>query len=264
MMIARILIAKGEASGAEFIIGLVFLLVVVLVSVAVGASAKYDVVIRNGLPYCPRCNRQVTYRRGECRSCGYQFKTYGGGAQISQPRPIATAFVPTAAAPVPISSFERLHRNSADVDSLARIFIEIQNTLRERLMGAKTVECDANLCAVILRRARLQYEAHIYVGVTEDRHGFEVSVPSHGFKIRITCPRFVPEGVIDAPWDDLLENLCKVDRSIIKGRKSKSHPLSYVPRHGPHPGLRVEVLSRGTREDGPAGLPGLSGDESPG
>ena len=109
---------------------------------------------------------------------------------------------------------------------------------------------------VIMRRARLQYESHVEVFVGGDRHGFDVTVPTHGFKIRITCPRVVPENVVGAPWDDLLENVCKIDRSIVKSRNSKSQPLTYVPRHGPHPALRVEVLSRGTPEQGPLAIPG--------
>jgi hypothetical protein len=40
------------------------------------ATAYYDVVIRNALPYCPRCNRQVSYRREYCRACGYCHVSY--------------------------------------------------------------------------------------------------------------------------------------------------------------------------------------------
>jgi hypothetical protein len=78
MTMAMILAARGQASGAEIVIGLVIILVVALIAIVMGASAHYDVLIKNGLPYCPRCNRQVTYRRDHCRACGYKYKTYGG------------------------------------------------------------------------------------------------------------------------------------------------------------------------------------------
>ena len=29
------------------------------------------------MPYCPRCNRQISLSRDHCRSCGYRFKTFG-------------------------------------------------------------------------------------------------------------------------------------------------------------------------------------------
>ena len=40
-------------------------------------TANYDVVTKSGAPYCPRCNRQVSFRRDHCRCCGYRFKSYG-------------------------------------------------------------------------------------------------------------------------------------------------------------------------------------------
>jgi hypothetical protein len=136
------------------------------------------------------------------------------------------------------------------------IGMTIAETLSDRLMGPKKIEQDIARDRVILRRARLQYESHVEVYVGEDRHGFDVTVPSHGFKIRITCPCIVQDNVVGAPWDDLLENLCKIDRSVIKSRNSKSQPLTYIPQHGQHPALRVEVLSRGTLEQKPPPLPG--------
>ena len=40
------------------------------------STAHYDVVIKGGVPYCPKCNRQVTYRRDYCRCCGYNYVSY--------------------------------------------------------------------------------------------------------------------------------------------------------------------------------------------
>jgi hypothetical protein len=78
MAIAIVVAAGGQASGAEFVIGLVVILVVFLVGILAQASAHYDVLVKNGLPYCPRCNRPVSYRREYCRACGYKYKTFGG------------------------------------------------------------------------------------------------------------------------------------------------------------------------------------------
>jgi hypothetical protein len=81
MAIVLIFAAHGEAIGAEFVFGLVFPLIVAAVSVVVRAFTHFDVVIRNGWPYCPHCNRQVTYRRKFCRSCGYKYETFEGPPQ---------------------------------------------------------------------------------------------------------------------------------------------------------------------------------------
>lgn len=64
----------------EFVVGLLFLVGVViaaLIVVAIQGPARYDVIIKGGAPYCPRCNRQVTYRRDRCRSCGYVYVFHG-------------------------------------------------------------------------------------------------------------------------------------------------------------------------------------------
>ena len=81
----------NQASGAEVLIGIVFIVIVAIIVMA-EASARYDLNVRNGLPYCPQCNRQVSYRRDYCRACGYRFKTYGpvetepGPAEITRQR----------------------------------------------------------------------------------------------------------------------------------------------------------------------------------
>jgi hypothetical protein len=70
----------AKASEGEFLLGLFFILIVViiaLISAALRGSANYDVRIKGGAPYCPRCNRQVSYRRTNCRCCGYIFVSYG-------------------------------------------------------------------------------------------------------------------------------------------------------------------------------------------
>jgi hypothetical protein len=129
-------------------------------------------------------------------------------------------------------------------------------TLNERLLGVKKFEKHTIFQHVNLHRTRLEYESHIEIFVGADRHGFDVSVPDHGFKIRITCPREVPDEVEAAPWDDLLQNLCKIDRAIIKSKQSKAQPLSYVSKRGLHPMLRVEVLSRAGPQEESRQLPG--------
>ena len=75
------------ASPGEQAFALFFLFVVVilaLISSAVRGSANYDVQIKGGAPYCPNCNRQVSYRRESCRSCGYTFVSYGS-SESTQP-----------------------------------------------------------------------------------------------------------------------------------------------------------------------------------
>ena len=106
MTMAMILAARGQASGTEFVIGLIFILVVVLIAVVMGALAHYDVVIKNGLPYCPRCNRQVTYRRDYCRACGCKYKTCGGPPGH---RPLPCALEPPRSSPSIGSASGHLH-----------------------------------------------------------------------------------------------------------------------------------------------------------
>jgi hypothetical protein len=151
----------------------------------------------------------------------------------------------------PTSHWEALHVNPSDPLAKLRLREAIQMEL-ERLLGSKKIQRAVGCDAIVLRRSRLQYESHIEVYVAFDRHGFVVTVPSQEFRIRITCPRHVAPDVVGAPWDDLLANLCKIDRSVIKSRKSKSQPLSYVSMHGQHPQLRVEVLNRKQCEEAPS------------
>src|SRR5262245_35617262 len=184
MLIATILAARGQTSGAEIVIGIIFILVIAVTSIIVGANTRFDVRIRNGLPHCPRCNRQVTFRRDRCRSCGYQFRTFGAGGGASQ-----LPTTQTSSVPIPISHWEKLHLDPADNVAKTMLRSAIEDALRDRLMGPKKIERDLLTRSVILRRARLQYESHVEVYVGGDRHGFDVAVPSHGFKIRITCPR---------------------------------------------------------------------------
>lgn len=65
------------ASLVEMGLGLIFIIIVVVVASIQGASKRHDVVVRNNVPRCPKCNRQVSYRREYRRSCGYKFVSYG-------------------------------------------------------------------------------------------------------------------------------------------------------------------------------------------
>src|SRR5215469_1146095 len=70
----------AAASGGEVFLAFVMIGVAILIPLVVAAvqgPARYNVVIRGGAPYCPQCNRQVSYRRDYCRCCGYKFVTYG-------------------------------------------------------------------------------------------------------------------------------------------------------------------------------------------
>ena len=44
--------------------------------------------------------------------------------------------------------------------------------------------------------------------------------------------------------------------AVIESRNSKSQPLTYIPQHGKHPALRVEILSKKFPEQKPPALPG--------
>ncbi len=71
-----ILFARGgQASPEEQLACLVLILVVSVITIAIGACSKTNVVLKNGVPYCPACGRQVRARRGYCRSCGHKFTT---------------------------------------------------------------------------------------------------------------------------------------------------------------------------------------------
>lgn len=68
--------AKGHASPEEQAVGLLLIAVIVVITLVAGAirsaTTAFDVNYKNGVPYCPRCNRQVSYRRDYCRACGYK------------------------------------------------------------------------------------------------------------------------------------------------------------------------------------------------
>jgi hypothetical protein len=73
--------------GAGVILGLIVVVVLFVVFVMRIATAQYDLIQRNGLPYCPRWNRQVSLRREFCRACGYRFVTYGSSpAERREPK----------------------------------------------------------------------------------------------------------------------------------------------------------------------------------
>ena len=244
------------------------LLVIILLSIIIAVTsplawhpqpvAAYDVMIRNSGRRCPSCNRMFIHGRELCRSCEYRYKTSGAsqgkrqfpGSAGSGPAPTKVTIVP-----ISVSHWDTLHRNPDDIMSENALLRAVADTLTDRLTGPKKIEHEVVTSRVILRRAELHYESQINIFVGDERHGFEVSVPAHGFKIRITCPRIVPKDVVAAPWDDLLEKLCEIDRSMIQTRMSKSQPLSYVSKDGGHPSLRVEVL-RSANEERLHQLPG--------
>jgi hypothetical protein len=251
--------AVGGAIGTKFILVLVLLSIIIAVTTGAAARGNYDVMIRNSGRRCPSCNRMFIHGRELCRSCEYRYKTsresegkrQSRGSAGSGPAPTKVTIVP-----ISVSHWDTLHRNPHDIMSENALLRAVADTLTDRLTGPKKIEHEVVMSRVILRRAELHYASQIKIFVGEERHGFEVSVPAHGFKIRITCPRIVPKDVVAAPWDDLLKELCEVDRSVIRTRMSKSQPLSYVSKDGEHPSLRVEVLSRRATEERPRQLPG--------
>ncbi|OJW21226.1 MAG: hypothetical protein BGO49_24755 [Planctomycetales bacterium 71-10] len=238
-MLPFILAAKARGNSPEEIIALiVFLAIAGLILLLYNFNTHVSVVIKNGLPHCPLCGRQVSLRRDNCRACGYQIRTYGKAA-AERKRPVQASSLLSANW---VSDWERLHQDPNDYSARSGLEQAIEREIGERLMGPKKVDRDLILHKIILRRSRLQYEAHVELYVGHDRHGFIITVPTHNMRIRITCPRVVPANVVGAPWDELLENLCKTDRWVIKQRNSKSSPLTYVPRHGPNPTVKVEFL----------------------
>jgi hypothetical protein len=71
-MYAVAMLAVHGGPGVQLVVGL--LTILALIWGLVEASRKQqNVNWRNGLPYCPRCNRQVSLKmsRPYCRSCGY-------------------------------------------------------------------------------------------------------------------------------------------------------------------------------------------------
>jgi hypothetical protein len=140
--------------------------------------------------------------------------------------------------------WERLHQAPIDTTASSELNRVIATTLAKRLRGSK--KCEIASTMVILHRTRTRYDSHIKVCIDSDRRGFDVTVPSYGFKIRITNPVTVPDNAVVAPWDDLLDHLCKIDCLIIKSRNLKSRPMTDERRNGTHPARCVEILDKGT------------------
>lgn len=82
---------KSEAEEVASIFLVVICVIASIVMLIRESTATYRVVIRNGLPYCPRCNRQVSYRRDVCRACGYALKVYSQPASPPAPPPPKSA-----------------------------------------------------------------------------------------------------------------------------------------------------------------------------
>jgi hypothetical protein len=81
MTLSVLLAARGgEADPFVFFIGFLFCVVLFIAMLLLAAKeqqARLHVVSKSSVPYCPRCNRQVSLRRGECRSCGHVYISYG-------------------------------------------------------------------------------------------------------------------------------------------------------------------------------------------
>ena len=80
LLLIENIVFAARADGSEQVIGLIFIcftVSMVFIVALIRGPAHYDVVIKRGAPYCPCCNRQVSYRREHCRSCGYNFVSHG-------------------------------------------------------------------------------------------------------------------------------------------------------------------------------------------
>jgi hypothetical protein len=110
--------ARRGASGEEVVFTVIFVAIVSFIAILSRlreGSARYDLLIRNGLPYCPHCNRQVSYRRDYCRACGHHFKTYG-----PSPSELASAARERALAEIDEISREKVAQERAAVRAAER------------------------------------------------------------------------------------------------------------------------------------------------
>ena len=279
------------------------------------------VVIRNSLPHCPACGRQVSYRRSYCRACGNRISgsdsmdaaafTVGGvlvlafgilflvagvagadqggtdsgkflvmglvaaaaggamvvgGLRLGGVLPDGGGVSPGGPGPLDgVSYWVRCNvwdrdryspDGSPNLGSGTHVVGAVKEAIEGQLFGRFKVE--THFLAVgggiryvaILRRQAPAYEAHISGYVDERLNGFEVRVPGTGFGVRITFPR---DGV--AAWDLLLENLCKIDRSVIEAKKSRARPLEFAPRQeGAAVQARVDALQGPPQADPPKAL----------
>lgn len=91
MMTILIFAARGgDQDPAVMALGLFFALILIFVAFLRMLSVpgvRTNLEFRNGVPYCPSCGRQVSYSRNSCRSCLYQFRTYGSAARALGPTP---------------------------------------------------------------------------------------------------------------------------------------------------------------------------------
>lgn len=117
MGMASVFVIAAQGDAGPLIIFLFLIFCVVLLAIGLWADGwfqqcNYDVVIKGGAPYCPNCNRQVSYRRDNCRSCGYQVKTYGP--------------TPTGARPATQEQIDALHNLNAAIDSANKAVADSQ------------------------------------------------------------------------------------------------------------------------------------------
>ena len=139
---------------------ILFVVFIVVVAAALPSTKMTtNVNAKNGLPYCPRCNRQVSYRRDNCRACGFVFRT-----------PVTTNSFrpePEKLVDIPIANWEKLHRSPRDIVAIRELRKTIEDKLRAGLLGAKTVDGDCNSGNIVVTRTCLQYVSHVGVFVTD-------------------------------------------------------------------------------------------------
>jgi hypothetical protein len=68
-----VIAAHSGGSGAGAVLGAVISIVALVVAIISAMNKSANADWRNGLPYCPRCHRQISLKssRPYCRSCGY-------------------------------------------------------------------------------------------------------------------------------------------------------------------------------------------------
>ena len=219
------ILALGETEIIGTVLFLGFVIVLCLWAFARESGASYDVVLKNSVPYCPMCNRQVTYRRDHCRSCGYTIKKYGSDAAVQEEwrREIDEEVdqeVAEIMANAPVPMWKRV---LDDPTVITEVLDAIHKHLDTHLFGTKSVTCNYHTNLVTLSRNVPDYSAEISPFVDGIRHGFMVRLPDFQFKTTITTNA---EDVV--PYDALTENLCDVDRLIIDSQQITASALTGI------------------------------------
>jgi DNA-directed RNA polymerase subunit M/transcription elongation factor TFIIS len=68
-----ILFAAHHGQGPEAVLSFVIGVVALIFTIIAAINKSQNAVWKNGVPYCPKCNRQISLKssRPHCRSCGY-------------------------------------------------------------------------------------------------------------------------------------------------------------------------------------------------